>query len=422
MKKIKIFLYIIPLLVLIALVYINVFSTHTFTSDIALESLTPAGRLVNTTLVQNLVYIDTLMHDTVTFAVAFKTNTSLLFGVQVNDSYSYKYKMLYNEALQEYFALRQINATSVPPLQQAAKQGQVVASNTLKTQFSTSYTQTLKNYTVVLRGPHTFYTSATPSVSVTKRDLNWYADDDNATITYGAGEVQVIADDGIRNATKTIGNPLLATFNGSHQTQQLTLKANDCLFTQIQAGEHFVTRKVFLANSPTYLKNMSQNTTPRTLFFQSRKPAKITAVIYHDEAAQTVLFNNASIILNKSKKKASLDLPAGSYIVSVPIENIILETNAGYFAFDNDSYFEPFEYEVIPVEQYADADAVVTDYVPSQLDQNGVWHSQVTFNRSEAYITDHKARFAINVQKFLANETHIFSVQASTVKKGLLAQ
>jgi hypothetical protein len=154
-------------------------------------------------------------------------------------------------------------------------------------------------------------------------------------------------------------------------------------------------------------------TKPTTLFTNA---LTLTAKTYHEQALQEIKVASDSAVIDlkvqtKSKAKQSyptlslkeinheesIILPLPLTQIFIPLSDVIIDGNLGYFAFSKDQFFVPTSGYIVQVTDPSDlqaVDYVLTNYSPPKLD--GEWLvSDTHFNLSDATIQNGKLSWLI---------------------------
>jgi hypothetical protein len=275
-----------------------------------------------------------------------------------------------------------------------------------------------------IRGTHNFYVyiKDTFEVTVEKRDMNWYENEDNLTINLyylnnSLISSRTIKDDGETDAkpNKTITKTQSGTLNVpglKEGVYRLELKNNDdVIITRISINQNklIVKDKVFLASSTVYFNDL---TDPSKLYFKSNKPITLKFTTYHDAAAnQTIKIDDQRLKIIKAKVDYNQSIQQSSLMHQITSEkNDLLVSGSDFYSFTEDSWFEPFNSAKILLKDDSiylenNADYVLVNYLPVQDAGDGWKISNTNIQLSRLYITDKKLNMLINIPHLANNAT-----------------
>ncbi len=482
----KTLIYAIPVVVILYLLYMN-FAPVLFDSkmDFSLDvgsakeglakgiaPLSPSSRVGNKMLNESISYRE-LLHPLVyssmtvpsntgkiSVSVRFKDNfpensSGFYIGAQDKEDWHYLWKPAYllsfdfgepclTENSTKLYCLRNestvpTNLTSFisnPPADSVIATNLVLEQKPIKIE---NYSPGELAINTTLRGNHAFYVYASGYIQLTvsKQDINWYENEDNLTISvYDLNNTLIatgtIPDDGITNNSRkqaNVQNLTIFTPNIEEGVYRIELINNgDMIIKQITINQNkFVADKnVFLADNGLY-SNSSSN--PSTLYFKNKRESTVYLSTYHSQGFQNISINRAAVNLNETQTKFNLTISPGdgfSYIYSP--KNDIMISSVNYFSFTRDSYFEPFEYGVIGIDDAnfvkANADYILTDYTPP-VEDNGWLIGTAEFDAKDLYIKDNKLSIILNA-KHLGSDVYsnytipVDWVNVSIDRKGLI--
>ncbi len=285
------------------------------------------------------------------------------------------------------------------------------------------FNKTLNNYSpqeketvihVPFRGKITLYAylqNEPFSMTVTKQDMNWYKDADPAFIDVLKDETKVfstqIDDDGIKDSSRRTSSPQSVTIKnpgpGLPETgiYKIIINASqDSLVKEIRTNLHKVVFEspVYLAGNASIYKNVIKKTEP-TKFYTNALLLNI--LTYHPQGLQRITTTKKILQLTAVNKEGQIIPEQDITPVNVPKNDVIIQSFAGYIAFDQKQFFLPTKYRLLPITEEADlnlVDYVLTDKKPEQ--QAGDWRIvKQTFDLSNAIIDNNKLSWIIQAPK-----------------------
>lgn len=285
-----------------------------------------------------------------------------------------------------------------------------------------------------LRGKATIYAylSDEPfNMTIQKRDLNWYGDPDVLTAKVYKGKDQVfevtIGDDGNTSSNRVVGsNQVVDIKNPSGSAAEagvykIVIDApSDVVTTRITTNLH---KLVFegpvypISNSQVYPGIVTQ-TTPTSIYTNA---LELTAITYHDQF-QMINIEGANVALSKSQQITDLNNTKPTATIVLPKSDVTLN-GIGYFAFNQDQFFEPTPYRLLHISDPTDltkVDFVLTNYKePIQLGDGWVEVTQ-DFDLENAVVQKGALSWVISVPG-LGEATaplQIKDIQITLSKKG----
>ena len=485
----KILIYAIPVLVILYLLYMN-FAPILFDNNInfqldvgsakeglarGITALAPSSRVGDKMINENisyrelkhsLVYSDITISsnaETIKVSVRFKDNfpannsQGFYIGTSDREDWHYLWKPIYlplfdlgepslTENSTKLYCLNNIlpcpadlsSFVSNPPANSVIATNLILERKPIKIE---NYSQGELAINTTLRGNHVFYVYATGYIQMTvsKQDLNWYENEDNLTISiYDLNNTLItsgtIPDDGITivNSKKQtdVQDLTILTPNIEEGVYMIVIQNNgDMIINQITINQNKLVadKNVFLAGSNIY-QNSSSN--PSTLYFKNKRESTVYLSTYHSQGLQNSSINGAIVNLNETQTKFNLTINKSdgfSYINSP--KNDIIINSVNYFSFTKDSYFEPFEYRVIGLDDIefvkANADYVLSDY-QEPVEDNGWLIGTAEFDVKDLYVKDNKLSMILNA-KHLGNPVYenytipVDCINVSIKRKGLFS-
>ncbi|MBI2868705.1 MAG: hypothetical protein HYX96_02625 [Chloroflexi bacterium] len=270
-----------------------------------------------------------------------------------------------------------------------------------------------------LRGAHTLWTyvhGGTLELRVTKQDLNWYGGADELLVEVYSSSRELkgrmaIRDDGHAGPAGQLGPlqdgalTLTALEPGAYRVE---LKGNsDILVRGIAVNQEklVIEGNVFLAGmNAAYFKDPAGK--PATLYTREYVSRQVKLRTSHNSGLQEVLIRgtgfNAGLNINKVDTDFAATLPAGSFQLTLPVQDVSIE-HQGFFSFTPDSFFLPQRARLIEM-QYdtawlrANADFVFfgsAGYGPPEEDA-GWLMAQASWQLEDLYVTDNKLVFGLS--------------------------
>ncbi len=422
----------IPLIVIFYLILMNfvISYTKTYTYDIGTDDvkkniLVPSERVLeivngSRSIIGRLVYFDipaTSNADKISLVMRFNYtgSSSVLLGIKDNSNYSYFYKPLYDSFLENLGKYQfngnniyQVNGKFLPENEEDIPAGSLVYSSSKARPIVNEKSYEVHDLTITtgLRGKHEFYvyTPGNFSLKVKKQDLNWYNGTDILNINLynldgGLIANSSISDDGIMGVIKGqsfIQQGYLNASNLIPGIYRLEFTDFDGIIDSMELNTNkIVSSRFYLADWDGY-RNGSKETSQ--LYFKGH--GYISFLTYHSGAFQQVSINDQTIVVNSKSERILYKVNDGVYTIFSSINDLIVSF-PGYASFSEDSYFEPFLYNVrdMPktLSELDSADYVISNYRPTEKD-NGWFVSNVSFLVDQGYIKDGKQNFALSLR------------------------
>jgi hypothetical protein len=272
------------------------------------------------------------------------------------------------------------------------------------------------------------------SMSITKRDLNWYSDPDAAKISVYKDKDKVydatIDDDGnITNNHKAgkaetvdIKNPGPGLPESG--VYKIVIDATgDSLITSISTNLHKIAFEgpLYVADNHEVYGNIVSQTKPTNLFTDANH------INFKSEHIQSkiAVVNNQIVKINKPNQTIEVDSKITTSNISIPRSDIIIN-GSGYFAFSSEQYFQPTPYKILPInsaEDIAQADYILTNYhAPKQQCEWLV--SEREFNISDSVINKGKLSWVLEAPGLKENKRTVEykSIEMTLTKKGWFKQ
>lgn len=369
------------------------------------------------------------------FFLRFKgTPKEIKVGIRGSNQQKYTYKSLYQSLLNPLTFTNE-NGISFWQKQETFKSFSDFASNlpatgligyyqidpSQMTTYAKSTDQTKNSSTVLnktLRGGHTFFVKVTQSpfiLKVDKQDANQYAGEDKLLITVEKDN-QVLAE-------KEIGDDGMTT----NSNLQLATQSQEVRVDNAQKGVYKVTLKDESQGGDVRIKRIEVNqkglvfggsvfvvdTNPTTLITNSKIVNFQTS---HAESLQTVKLDNLyGLAINKiaTDFKFTLDYPINPYFKNAtssanagntqPVHTLVIPKNDliikgdGYFAFDNDSYFNMTYTNFVDIKTLKSTDSVdyiIANYQPA-VKKDDWYEAFVTFSPTDFKLDGDKLYFSL---------------------------
>jgi hypothetical protein len=305
--------------------------------------------------------------------------------------------------------------------------------------------QPAKQDTVIntpLRGETTMYAYLQNEpfhLTVTKQDLNWYADPDVVNIkVYKDNDVVatgIINDDGNATNNHKVGAPQSVTINNpkgnaENGVYKIVIDASDdSVVTRIQTNLH---KLVFagpiypVENSGVY-GGVATGTSPTTLYTDA---PTVEAQTYHS-ATQTVQVGGQSLAISSADAQptvsAATEATDSALVPVVVPQSDAVINGVGYFSFTPDEFFAPTPYKTLNINDSTDlglVDYIITNYQPP-VQLGGGWESQtLNFNLNSAVTQKGKLSWLISAPGLQENgrSIEIKSISMTLTKKGWLSK
>jgi hypothetical protein len=273
-------------------------------------------------------------------------------------------------------------------------------------------------------------------LTVTKQDLNWYADPDVVNIkVYKDNDVVaqgIIDDDGNASSNHVIGPPQSVTINnpGGGNAESGVYKividsTSDSVITRIQTNLHKLVFQgpIYPVDNSKVYGDLATGVNPTKLY--SDVPT-VSVQTYHS-ASQSVLVG-PQLLPIAAGQAANVSGPTGATETSlVPI--VIPKSDAvingvGYFSFTPDEFFAPTPYKILPLTDQTDlsqVDYIITNYPGAPKQLGGGWEEQtLNFDLSNAVTQKGKLSWLISAPGLKENgrSIEIKSIDMTLTKKG----
>ena len=332
-------------------------------------------------------------------------NGKISMGAKDQEDWHYKYNLIYNQ---------KIDLTNYEINQDLTNKTNIIIATDQDLELIQNYPDNYKEeqttITTTLRGQHTFYfyTENPVEIKVKKQDINWYEGEDPLTITiYDINNKKIInttiEDDGITNTNKEQTTIQEAQLNANvpKGIYKLEFSEFDGLIKEIKINTNkIVTKRLFLADNELY----NQETKETNIYTESKN---LNFVTYHVEGIQNITYNNNPFIIPDDDETFTLQLQNPTTL-TFPNNDIIVESTS-YLSFNKENYFNPFTQIITPLENYEQADYIITNY--KQPIQDGEWLiTETTFNIEELYIKDNKLSLLFNIPHLAKEEYKNYTI------------
>ena len=288
--------------------------------------------------------------------------------------------------------------------------------------------------TTPLRGQVTMYVymNGEPfSMSLIKRDLNWYNDPDVLTAKVFQGTDQVfeatIDDDGNDSSDRRLGVAQKVTMRNPGPEDppagvyKVVIDApGDTVITRIETNLHKIAFEgpLYVAANREVYGNIVPSTIPTTLVTNA---LGLTLNMEHKQP-QTVSIGDKSAKLAMPHQPVSLKTDTALTAITIPKSDVIIN-GVGYFSFSQEHFFTPTPYHIIPIKSAADlerVDYVLTNYVTPKKLADGWIEVERTFDLSTAVIKDGKLSWVISAPGLAENgrTIEIKDIEMTLTKKG----
>ena len=460
--------YAVPAIFLIYLAYTNLIPSHEFVYfyDVGSENegitLTPIQRvseikiqngLQYRELISNLVYFNLQVpknYDKVKIKIKFMNPKGDIFRIAGRDKkeWHYKYKNLFYPELdklklniiqegnrrlyQKENQFRSIGEflTNVP------KNSIIATDQDLKstTNIIQDYTPNQLSIGILLRGNANFYIYVKDrlDLKIVKRDINWYEGEDTLNVNLydlegNAVSTMTLNDDGINISNKNLetnsqhGNLIVDDIKAGIYRLELT-NNGDMIIEEILINQNkIVTNQLFLADNELY----GGKTKPVHIYTKTSSKGVIKFKTWHEAGIQTIKINDDHVTIDQINKDFSYDLEKNKeFIISTEKNNLIM-TSSSYLSFDKDSYFEPFQYQIVPLIRDLNwlennVDFIFTEYKTPQ-EEDGWRIGEAEFEIDQLFSLDGNLNFALDSPNSDLNNTVLIDwIEVRYIKKGVL--
>jgi hypothetical protein len=435
-KIIKIIAILIPIIIVSYLITYNFLIDQEFNNHYNIGGeenyLTPLSRISEKydnqrDLIDGLVYFEIKVprnSETITIKTRLKQsryrNEKISLGAKNQEAWHYKYNLIYNP---------KVDLTGYKTNQDLTNKTNIIIATDQDLKLIPNYPENYKDeqttIATTLRGRHTFYfyTEKKIEIEVKKQDINWYEGEDSLTITiYDINNNEIInttiEDDGITNISKepAIVQEIQLTANLSEGIYKLEFSEFDGLIKEIKINTNkIITKRLFLADNELY----NQETKETSIYTESKNLKFLT---YHDEGIQNITYDNNTFEVQRDDETFELTLNQPTTLI-FPSNDIIVEATS-YLALNKENYFNPFTQIITSLENYEQADYIVTDY--KQPIRDGEWIiTETTFNIEDLYIKDNKLSLLFNTPHLSKEEYKNYTIPIDYInitiyKPGLL--
>lgn len=313
--------------------------------------------------------------------------------------------------------------------QELADRQLTTVSNTVLADYQPSSGTT--QITTPLRGKHVFYTylkSEPFSLTVTKRDLNWYTDADPLSIQIYKDNALLsekqIEDDGGTTGSHQLGAPqtlrMLNPWSGSQPdagVYKVVLDgSDDVVITNIETNLHKIVFEspIFLASNAEVYAGVVPNTEANSVF---ARPSLLMFRTFHKASLQSIGLPDRSVELTDTKMATSVDMPGGSATITVPRSDVILTSFPPMVAFKESQYFEPSSFALRPIMAARELDAV--DYLLTSVQPPVVKDGWSTFEQQvdlrNAVLQSGKLSWIVQAPHLLGSQANIMIRQVNVI-------
>jgi hypothetical protein len=300
--------------------------------------------------------------------------------------------------------------------------------------------QHAKTYTTIntpLRGKNTLYVyldHETFNMSITKQDLNWYADPDAVKINVYKGNDNVYAatinDDGNSSSNHVAGTAQTIHIKNPGPglpepgVYKVVIDAPyDTLITKISTNLHKIAFEgpLYVADNKTVYSGVISKTNPTNLVtnaqqlsLQSNHGQSKTALV--DKQLTNINAPNQEVKATNTNTTATITIPNSDMIVN----------GSGYFAFSPDQFFAPTPYKILPInsaDDIAQADYILTNYTPPTHD--GDWLvAERDYNLNDAVVNKRQLSWVLEAPGLKENNRTVEYKQIDMTlrKKGWFKQ
>ena len=321
----------------------------------------------------------------------FPENQKIMLGAKDQEEWHYKYNLLYNPTIN--FNENKLNQdlTNKTNIIIATDQDLTPTPN-----FPEDYKEETTTISTTLRGGHEFYfyTENPIKIQIKKQDINWYEGEDNLTISIEDLEKNqiinfTIKDDGITNVSKekAIIQEADINYNLSPGIYKLKVSSFDGLIKEIKINTNkIVSKRLFLADN-----NLYQTLTKQTRIYTESNNLKL--LTYHNAGIQDIYHNGNTFDFYQEDEPLQLNLNEPTNLTFT--NNDIIIESIGYLAFNQENYFEPFTQTITSLENYEQADYIVTNY-KSPIKEGDWIITETTFNLEDLYIKNNQLSLLFN--------------------------
>lgn len=442
----KIIILIIPILIFGYLIYSNFIASKEFGYfyDIGTEKdnyLTPVSRISgieNTEdynfrdLTGSLVYFNVPVArgaDKIEVSVRFKDNfpenARFSLGAKDKEDWHYKWNQIYNtgfRGLEEFEnkegVYRMNNDLELLDVNELKERSDIIIVSDKPFKALANKIDDYKSEETVinrtLRGGHVFYIyiSRDLEMEIKKQDLNWYANEDELVVSlYDSDNILIkellIEDDGIIDVNKNESRIQTAVFRAEDLAEgvyRLEFGNFDGLIREIKINTNkIVAESLFLADNALYNVPMKET----NLYFESKRGGQLRLLTYHSAGLQRGLYSVDGAIKSFSvdniNEPSYINLTEGKYKIKF-FENDVIVSGAGYFAFNEKNYFEPFGQRIIGMKNDLNwmknnVDYLVMDY-KAPLNKGDGWiiaETEFSIKEDGLFVKDNKLSMVFSV-------------------------
>jgi len=285
-----------------------------------------------------------------------------------------------------------------------------------------------------LRGSHSFYTYVKDGLLkliLTKQDINWYEGADLLDINIYSGDrliySQNILDDGNVSKNRKPLEPQRVEVNVPNLKEGVYKVVLDCgddvVIKNIASRQKYLCfeGKLFLANHKMY----KIGPTKSNIVYANGK--KLTAETWHSASLQTLELNdNQELAVSEEHEEFSVNLSKDINKIKSEKSDLILNVEDGYFAFSDDSLFDPFPIKVVSYSKdlvLTDIDYILADYAIPQKEKGWLVNTAV-IDLSHMKAEDNKLSFVLYAPGLVkrGEEIVLGSIEITLKKSGLIGK
>jgi hypothetical protein len=271
-------------------------------------------------------------------------------------------------------------------------------------------------------------------MTITKRDLNLYADPDVAKISvFKAKDIvyeSTINDDGDTTNNHQAGAPQTIDIKNPGPglpeagVYKIVIDApGDSLITSITTNLHKIAFEgpLYVVDNHEVYGNIIAKTKPTSLITNAQQ---LNFRSDHDQS-KTALVDKQVVNVTTPNQVYTVTSTAPSPNITIPKSDMIVN-GSGYFAFSPDQFFEPSSYKILPInsaDDIAQADYILTNYKPPK--HEGDWLvAERNFDLKNAYIQKGQLSWLLSAPGLKENNRTVEykQIQMTLTKKGWFRQ
>lgn len=266
-----------------------------------------------------------------------------------------------------------------------------------------------------LRGDHTFYTFADDGafeLTLKKQDLNLYNGEDELKVMLYGQDDTIVANSSIPDD----GDTTNSSAKGATQTINISLPEIEKGVYKIvlESADDLTIRDMNVTSGNFVVEDTVFSVSPCILYTRHLEGGYLDLITYYQSGLQDVKIGNTTIpIKEKNIKNRVLIQPSHKmYDVTCPAGNLKV-VSAAFFSFTDNSYFEPFRCQVIPLGndpgqiKSENVDYIVIKNLDNKRDADGWIIANATWDLNEIYLGENTLNIVLNAEHLASRKEKI---------------